>query len=115
MRTDQFMDAPMRWPLCINLGGEGEILGVLNQQGPWVFLPSWRSSRTGKTIRELFADGIPFVITSNTSLPFADHTFDIVYTNGVPLDTYTRFGPGVQSSEIARILKPGGVWLKDTV
>jgi SAM-dependent methyltransferase len=101
--------------LRVNLGGEGEIPGVLNQQGPWVFLPSWRSSRTGKTIYELLADGIPFIICPNIPLPFPDRTFDIVYTNGVPLDINTRFGPGVQSSEIVRILKPGGVWLKDTV
>jgi hypothetical protein len=102
-------------PLRINLGGEGEIPGVLNQQGPWALLPSWFSAREGKTLRELQADGHRVIICHNTNLPFPDNWFDVVYTNSVPLDTVSRFGPGVQSSEIARILKPGGVWLKDTV
>ena len=26
----------------INLGGEGEIPGVINQQGPWALSPNWQ-------------------------------------------------------------------------
>ena len=34
-----------------------------------------------------------------------------MYTNDVPVDITTHPGPGVQSSEIKRILKPGGFWV----
>ena len=103
-------------PSRINLGGEGEVPGVLNQQPPFALGPSWFSWRHGgKTLRELQAAGIPFIIADNTNLPFADNSMDEVITNSVPIDIDIGFGPGVQSSEIARILKPGGAWLKDTV
>ena len=46
----------------VNLGGEEEEPGVLNQQGPWVLDPNWRSSRDGKTLQELEADGHQFLI-----------------------------------------------------
>ena len=103
----------MSQPTQINLGGEGEVPGVLNQQGPWALLPSWFSARGGKTLRELLADGHRFIICRNENLPFPDDCFDVVYTNDVPLDKVTHLGPGVQRSEIERILKPGGVWIKD--
>ena len=38
---------------------------------------------------------------------------DVVYTNDVPIDVTSWRGPGVQSSEIRRILKLGGIWIKD--
>jgi hypothetical protein len=98
----------------VNLGGEGEVPGVLNQQPPLALLPIWFSWRHGgKTLYELAAAGIPFIIADNTNLPFADNSVDEVITNSVPIDTDIGFGPGVQSSEIKRILKSGGVWLKD--
>lgn len=100
--------------LVVNLGGEGEVPGVINQQGSWVILdPRWRSSRDGKTFSELVADGHVFLICSNLSLPFPDGSVDIVYTNGVPLDRPSLLGPGVQTSELKRILKSGGLWSKD--
>jgi hypothetical protein len=98
---------------CVNLGGEGEIPGVLNQQGLWVLDPVWRSSRDGKTLQELQADGHQFVLADNTQLPFADESVDEVYTNSVPIDRVTHLGPGVQSSEILRILKKGSRWIRD--
>src|SRR5262245_34196512 len=99
---------------AINLGGEGEIPGVLNQQeGPWVLLPSWFSSQTGKSLVELVADGHQFLIARNTNLPLPDAVVDIVFTNSVPIDITTPRGPGVQSSEIERILKSGGRWFHD--
>jgi ubiquinone/menaquinone biosynthesis C-methylase UbiE len=98
----------------VNLGGEGEVPGVLNQQPPFALGPTWFSWRNGgKTLRELAAAGMPFVIADNTKLPFADNSVDEVFTNSVPLDRNTKDGPGVQSSEIRRILKPGGVWFKN--
>jgi prepilin-type processing-associated H-X9-DG protein len=89
--------------LVVNLGGEGEEPGVINQQGPWVLNPNWRCSRVGRTLQQLFADGHVFIICPNTPLPF-------------PVDTTTAWlGPGVQSSEIRRILKAGGEWFRDGV
>jgi hypothetical protein len=99
--------------LRVNLGGEGEVPGVLNQQGPWVLDPTWRSSRAGKTLQELLAQGHQFLITSNTNLPFAADSIEEVITNSVPIDVVTHRGPGVQSVEIKRILKPGGRWVRD--
>jgi hypothetical protein len=95
----------------VNLGGEGEVPGLLNQQGPWVLDPAWRSSRGGKTLRELRALGHQFVIAHNKYLPFAAGSVDEVLTNFVPIDVTTHLGPGVQTSEIVRILKSGGCWL----
>jgi hypothetical protein len=97
----------------VNLGGEGEVPGVLNQQGPWVLDPAWRSSRDSKTLGELLAEGHAFVIADNTQLPFADNSMEEVFTNFVPIDQTTQLGPGVQSSEIMRILKPGGRWIRE--
>src|SRR6187455_3186933 len=96
--------------VVLNLGGEGEILGVINQQGPWALDPSWRSSRDGKTLQELAKDHV-FLICLNDPLPFPDNTVDVVHTESVPIDRTTWLGPGVQSSEIKRILKPGGQWI----
>ena len=101
--------------LRVNLGGEGEVPGVINQQGPWVVLdPNWFSSRAGRPFAALVADGHVFLIAPNDALPFPDGSVDEVITNSVPLDTVTPLGPGVQSSEIRRILKPGGCWIMDT-
>src|SRR3954470_8227990 len=97
----------------INLGGEGEIPGIINQQPPWSILPNWFSAQDAKTLQELVAEGHIFLLCPNEQLPFPDDTFDVVYTNGVPLDFVTHRGPGVQSPEIHRILKPGGQWIKD--
>jgi ubiquinone/menaquinone biosynthesis C-methylase UbiE len=101
--------------LRVNLGGEGEEPGVINQQGPWALDPAWRSSREGKTLAELQAEGHQFVIADNTQLPFADDSVDEVITNSVPIDRTTQLGPGVQSTEVQRILKPGGSWAHDGV
>jgi hypothetical protein len=100
----------------VNLGGEGEIPGVINQQPPWALGPQWRSTtlgNPGKSIRQLEAEGHQFIIGLNDLLPFANDSIDAVYTNSVPIDVTTHLGPGVQSSEIRRILKSGGVWIKD--
>ncbi|MCI0703426.1 MAG: class I SAM-dependent methyltransferase [Planctomycetia bacterium] len=97
----------------INLGGEGEIADVINQQGPWALDPNWRSSRQGKTLQELVKDGHDFLIAPNDRLPLPDNSVDRVYTDSVPIDVTTWLGPGVQSSEIRRILKSGGEWIRD--
>lgn len=99
--------------MIVNLGGEGEVPGVVNQQGPWVLHAGWGSSRTGQTLRELLDAGHVFVVAENEALPFADGVIDEVITNSVPVDVRTWLGPGVQSSEIRRILKSGGRWVRD--
>ena len=99
--------------LRVNLGGEGEVPAVINQQGPWVLNSGWRSSRNGKTLSELLAQGHNFVIADNRSLPFGSDCVDEIITNAVPIDTITHLRPGVQSSEIKRILKPGGNWINN--
>lgn len=101
--------------LALNLGGEGEIPGVINQQGPWALSPNWFCSRDGRTFQELVADGHVFLICPNIPLPFPDDSVDRVYTNSIHLDIPSPYGPGVQSSEIKRILKPGGDWIRDGV
>lgn len=95
------------------LGGEGEVSGVINQQGPWALEPNWRCSRDGRTVQQLVAGGHVFLICPNAPLPFLNDFVDRVYTESVPIDVTTWLGPGVQSSEIRRILKSGGQWIKD--
>ncbi|MDB5312114.1 MAG: hypothetical protein JWO38_6316 [Gemmataceae bacterium] len=101
--------------LAVNLGGEGEVSDVINQQGPWALTPNWRSSRAGKTLHHLANDGHVFLIGLNITLPFPDDTVDLIYTNSVPIDLNSLLGPGVQSSEVRRILRLGGQWIRDGV
>lgn len=99
---------------AVDLGGEGEVPGIINQQGPWVILdPRWRSSRDGKTFAELVADGHNFLICPNSPLPFPDESVDLVYALGVPVDRHSVYGAGLQSAEVKRILKRGGEWQFD--
>ena len=100
-------------PYRVNLGGEGEVPGVLNQQGPWVLKPGWASSLTGQSLAQLVAAGHEFLICDNRTVPLPDGCADEVLTNSVPIDVVTWLGPGVQSSEVRRILKSGGVWVRD--
>ena len=101
--------------IVLNLGGEGEVPGVINQLSPWVLTPGWTSSQTRQTLPQLTAAGHVFLICENLRLPFPDNSVDLVYTNSVPIDLATHLGPGVQSSEIRRILKRGGTWIRDGV
>lgn len=99
-------------PFRVNLGGEGEVPGVLNQQGRWVVLdPLYRSSRKVLTFAQMVAAGDEYLIADNTALPLPDECCDEVITNDCPPpDTVTYLGPTVQSSEVRRILKSGGRW-----
>jgi hypothetical protein len=99
----------------VNLGGEGEVPGAINVQGPWILDSNWVSSATGQSLGDLQAAGNQFVIVDNTALPFADNSVDTVITNNVPIDTDTWLGPSAQSSEINRILAPGGTWINNGV
>ena len=97
----------------VNLGGEGEAAGALNVQGKWVLDEGWRASRAGQSLSELQAAGNKFVVADNTALPFANKSVDRVITNSVPIDRTTFLGPGVQSSEVWRILKADGLWINN--
>lgn len=103
-----------RRPLStINLGGEGEVPDVVNQQRPETLSPNWASSLTGDTLEQLALQGHDFLICANTDLPINDDSVDLVITNSVPIDTVSLGQPGVQSSEIKRILISGGQWIHD--
>ncbi len=97
----------------INLGGEGEVPGVVNQQRPEALSVSWGSSMTGQTLEELALQGHDFLICPNTQLPINDDSVDRVITNSVPIDQVVLGQYGVQSSEIRRILVSGGQWVHD--
>ncbi len=99
--------------LRINLGGEGEVADAINQQDSWILDPNWRSSRYGDSLALLVGNGHDFLISPNAALPFPDGTVDEIITNNVPIDAPTHLGLGVQSSEIRRILKSGGTWVRD--
>jgi RHS repeat-associated protein len=99
--------------IAVNLGGEGEVAGAINVQGPWALDLNFASSRTGQSLAELQAGGHQFVVASNTSLPFADQSVSTVITNNTPIDANTWLGPGVQSSEVNRILLGDGQWINN--
>lgn len=99
---------------AINLGGEGEVASVLNQQTSNAAGPSWKSVNS-RSLHDLIQSGCDFLLCPNDVLALPDSCVDVVYTNNVPIDVATWRGPGVQSSEIQRILKSGGVWIRDGV
>jgi hypothetical protein len=98
---------------AINLGGEGEAQGVINQQRPFALSPGWSSCIRGYTLEQLANQGLDFLICRNEQLPIQDDSMDLVITNAVPIDILGLGGPGVQSSEIRRILRSGGQWIHD--
>jgi hypothetical protein len=98
----------------VNLGGEGEVPDVLNQNGPWIAKRGWKTSLTRKSLWQLVQLGHRFLICENLHLPIADGSVDEVITNSMPpVDTVTYLGPTVQFGEIRRILKAGGQWIDD--
>jgi hypothetical protein len=68
----------------VNLGGEGEVQGVVNQQRPAALSSTWASCVTGDTLEQLALKGHDFLICENTSLPINDDSVDLVITNSVP-------------------------------
>lgn len=112
MTASQSAQSPGR--LVLNLGGEAELPGVINQQPPWADLAN-RASRTGRALRDYLVAGEVFLFCDNRALPFPDGSVEEVVTNGVPVDSVTWLGPGVQSSEITRVLRAGGSWRHDGV
>ncbi len=93
----------------VNLGGEGEVAGALNQQPPWFVTASGAVNQ--QHFLGLVAAGENYLICPNEALALPDECADVVHTNNVPLDVVTWREPGVQTSEIWRILKSGGQWI----
>jgi hypothetical protein len=95
--------------LRLNLAGEGEEPDAINQQPEWATSPlHW--GQVGLSLAPLIAGGKPFLFCRNTDLPFPDGTVDFVVSNNCPIDMNTWLGPGVQSSEVHRVLRSGGQW-----
>jgi hypothetical protein len=93
----------------LNLGGEGEEPDVINQQPEWVTSSAhWKTM--GPRLTKFIAAGEAFLFCRNTELPFPNSSVDSVFSNSVPIDTTTWLGPGVQSSEVRRVLRSGGEW-----
>ncbi len=95
----------------VNLGGEGEVPGALNQQPPWFVVTS--SAVNLQYFVRLVGQGKDYLICPNETVALPDGCADVVHTNSVPLDVTTWRGPGVQTSEVRRILKSGGVWINN--
>lgn len=99
----------------INLGGEGEVPDAVNQQRPAALSLAWASCITGETLEQLARRGLSFLICDNTRLPINDDSVDLIVTNSVPIDIVSLGEPGIQSSEIRRILTSGGQWVHDGI
>ena len=97
----------------INLGGEGEVPNVINQQRPAVLSSGWGSAQSGLTLEQLAHQGHDFLICSNVALPIADDSIDLVITNSVPINIIQFGQPSVQTCELRRILATPGHWVHD--
>jgi hypothetical protein len=67
----------------------------------------------GLTLEQLATQGNDFLICPNMALPISDDSIDLVVTNSVPIDVMLFGEPGVQASEIHRILAASGQWIHD--
>ena len=114
-RTGIQIARPNTNSVIVNLGGEGEVPGAVNVQGRWALDDNFAISRTGQSLAESQAEGNIFVIMDNKSLSFPSTSVDVVITNSVPIDINTFLGPGVQTSEITRILGHGGIWINNGI
>ena len=99
-------------PRHVNLAGEGELDDVkINQNLKYILEPDWTSSRYGLRLTQIKAEGHQFVISDNLHLPFQSNTIDQVYAGSIALDSVTFLGPTLQTHEILRILKEGGIFI----
>jgi SAM-dependent methyltransferase len=110
------MGEPLGEMIVVNIGGEGEIPGALNVNGKWLAGAGWHSIQPGNpTLADLQQAGHQFLLIELHPLPFDDASVDIVYTNNVCLDKDSWLGPCPRTAEIWRILKPGGLWIRDSI
>ena len=94
----------------VNLGGEGEEPGALNQQDGVCVAAGWRISRTGGAFADAVRRGRTFLICRNDALPLPDGCVDAVVSNNVPIGPTAGGRPGIVPAEIDRILRAGGTW-----
>jgi hypothetical protein len=98
----------------INLGGEGESPGYVNQNYPGVRAPNYRVARTGQTLHDLInylrGRSEYLVISSNERLPFRSECACEVRTIGTTVDKIDLLSklPGIQSREAMQLIAPGG-------
>ncbi len=88
-------------PFRVNLGGEGEVPGALNQQGRWVFQGYYSASQSNLSFEQMVLAGPRFSsVRQYEDCGFPDECCDEVITNNLPpADSFTHLGPSVQSSE----------------
>ena len=97
----------------VNLGGEGEVPGVLNQQDGVCVERYWHVARTRETFAEAVRRGLPFLICPNDALTLPDGCADAVVSSDVPIGKTGLGRSGIVKAEVIRILKPGGTWTHD--
>ncbi len=101
---------PRRPISTINLGGEGEVAGVVNQQRSVALAPGWGASLTGETLEQLALKGHDFLICPNTHLPINNDSVELFITNSVPIDVVLRGSQAcsrARSSASLRLLASG--------
>ncbi|HNQ16881.1 MAG TPA: hypothetical protein PKJ26_03520 [Candidatus Woesebacteria bacterium] len=101
-------NVPQKPVLRLNLGGEGEILGCIQVNLPYVLEAgdNFVASRNGDPIGiKGVLRGGPLVICDSDRLPFLPGVFDEIFANGVPIDRTTWLGPGYSGKEICRVCK----------
>ena len=98
----------------LNLGGEGEEPGIINQQPEWQRTTTAASRVTGQTFGDLLSAGHAMLFCDTAALPFPDDSVAEVVTNNVPIDVPSLGGrPGIPAAEIRRVLSQAGVWRHD--
>ena len=112
----------MTGPFVVNLGGEGEEPGALNQQPARFWFRGRPLSRDGsRTLGEEVDAGAAFLLCPNDPVSLPDGCADVVLTNGVPIYPSNQTAPAnllgtaVLFTEVERLLKPGGRWFHDKV
>jgi RHS repeat-associated protein len=100
----------------VNIGGEGEVPNVINLQPRSALDAGFGRATDGESLAGMIREGNQFLIYNPDTgvLPFGTGTVPKVITNSVPIDTPPGgFFSSIKSSEIIRVLKPGGQWVRD--
>ena len=80
---------------------------TINQNLPVILDKGWTAIQSGKSLAQLQSEGQVFVVSDNVNLPFLNNSVAKVFSNSAPLGGQTILGPGLQSSEVARIFQSG--------
>jgi hypothetical protein len=103
--------------IVLNIGGEGEVPGAINFQGPWILGDgfTFAGAGAGLTPEQLQAAGNQILVGTNDALPFAPGSVDTVITNNVPIleGGFNYMGPTVWPSQIWQVLSPTGQWINN--